>query len=115
MVKIMGDLKKMVAEGTFREDLWYRLAVFPIELPPLRERLEDLSSMAAHFAARAASRLGIKACLPTVDDMRLILGYNWPGNVRELFEESCCNCGGPSSVRIVRLIGNKAGCHKGCD
>jgi transcriptional regulator with GAF, ATPase, and Fis domain len=77
-------LQKMVNDGTFREDLWYRLAVFSMELPPLRERLEDLPSMAAHFAARSATRLGLRTCLPTPDEMRLLLAYSWPGNVREL-------------------------------
>ncbi|HTN77422.1 MAG TPA: sigma-54 dependent transcriptional regulator [Pirellulaceae bacterium] len=78
------DLKTMVTEGTFREDLWYRLAVFPVDLPPLRQRPEDIPAMASHFAARAARRLGLKACVPTVDDIQQLTKYPWPGNVREL-------------------------------
>jgi hydrogenase-4 transcriptional activator len=78
------DLRTMVAEGTFREDLWYRLAVFPIELPPLRERPEDIPALANHFALRAATRFGTPPRLPTRDDLELLLAYRWPGNVREL-------------------------------
>jgi transcriptional regulator with GAF, ATPase, and Fis domain len=78
------DLQRMVAQGTFREDLWYRLAVFPVNLPPLRERLEDIPAMAAHFAGRAAKRLGLPACVPSPEDVRHLQSYPWPGNVREL-------------------------------
>jgi hydrogenase-4 transcriptional activator len=78
------DLRAMVAEDTFREDLWYRLAVFPIELPPLRERPEDIPALATHFALRAATRFGSPPRLPTRDDLELLLAYRWPGNVREL-------------------------------
>jgi hydrogenase-4 transcriptional activator len=78
------NLQAMVAEGTFREDLWYRIAVFSIELPPLRDRLEDIPSLAAHFSLRAAKRFGLPSCAPTSADISLLAGYNWPGNVREL-------------------------------
>ena len=78
------DLRSMVAEGRFREDLWYRLAVFPIQLPPLRERREDMAAMATHFALRAARRLGAPPLVPSMADIGLLLAYSWPGNVREL-------------------------------
>src|SRR5690606_18379533 len=78
------DLHRMVSQGEFREDLWYRLSVFPMRLPPLRERLEDLPSLAAHFAAKAGERLGGVPLVPSSEDLRLLLGYRWPGNVREL-------------------------------
>lgn len=78
------DLHRMVAQGEFREDLWYRLSVFPMRLPPLRERLEDLPSLATHFAAKAGERLGGVPLVPSAADMKLLLEYPWPGNVREL-------------------------------
>ncbi|HTQ37456.1 MAG TPA: sigma-54-dependent Fis family transcriptional regulator [Pirellulales bacterium] len=78
------NLQAMVGEGTFREDLWYRLAVFPIHLPPLRDRPEDIAALAAHFALRAAKRFGLPARTPTPEDVNLLAKYNWPGNVREL-------------------------------
>ncbi|MGE0821659.1 MAG: sigma-54 interaction domain-containing protein [Candidatus Binatia bacterium] len=78
------DLALMVQQGTFREDLWYRVAVFPIVLPPLRERHEDIPLLAEHFARRAAVRFGLKLQLPTVEDGVLLTSYSWPGNVREL-------------------------------
>ena len=78
------DLHAMVSDGQFREDLWYRLAVFVIHLPPLRERPEDIAELAAHFALRAATRFGLPALTPTRDDVSLLAGYAWPGNIREL-------------------------------
>ena len=78
------DLHEMVAQGSFREDLWYRIAVFPIRLPPLRERLTDIPALAAHFALRAAKRLGTMPLVPSPADIQLLLGYAWPGNAREL-------------------------------
>ena len=78
------DLPAMVAAGQFREDLWYRLAVFPIVIPPLRERREDISELARHFALRAATRFGLYPAEPTQEDIELLMSYAWPGNVREL-------------------------------
>jgi hydrogenase-4 transcriptional activator len=78
------NLQAMVGEGTFREDLWYRLAVFPIHLPPLRDRPEDIPALAAHFALRAAKRFGLPARTPTPHDINMLATYAWPGNVREL-------------------------------
>jgi transcriptional regulator with GAF, ATPase, and Fis domain len=78
------DLRSLVAAGRFREDLWYRIAVFPIHLPPLRQRHEDIPALAAHFAQRAAARLGIVPLVPSDEDIRLLVAYPWPGNVREL-------------------------------
>jgi transcriptional regulator with GAF, ATPase, and Fis domain len=74
----------MVANGTFREDLWYRIGVFPVQLPPLRERREDIPRLAAHFAWRAGNRLGGAPLTPTTEDVEQLLSYDWPGNVREL-------------------------------
>ena len=78
------DLAAMVAEGRFREDLWYRLAVFPIFLPPLRQRREDIPALAAHFAERAAVRFSLPLVLPSEEDILLLSEYRWPGNIREL-------------------------------
>ena len=78
------DLEAMVADGRFRQDLWYRLAVFPVHLPPLRERLSDIPPLAAHFALRAAKRLGLPPLVPSAEDIGLLVDYPWPGNVREL-------------------------------
>jgi transcriptional regulator with GAF, ATPase, and Fis domain len=78
------DLSGMVREAKFREDLWYRLAIFPINLPLLRERPDDIPAMARHFAQRAATRFGLPPLMPTAEDLRLLVAYAWPGNVREL-------------------------------
>jgi transcriptional regulator with GAF, ATPase, and Fis domain len=78
------NLERMVAEGRFREDLWYRISVFPIRLPPLRERQQDIPALAAHFARRAGQRLGGAALQPSARDIALLASYAWPGNVREL-------------------------------
>ena len=78
------DLAAMVKAGTFREDLWYRINVFPILLPRLRERIEDIPALARHFAQRAANRFGLSLVEPMPADMQLLTSYNWPGNIREL-------------------------------
>lgn len=78
------DLAKMVQEGRFREDLWYRIAAFPIAIPPLRQRLEDIPALACHFAEKAATRFGLALVMPTQEDLHLLTTYSWPGNVREL-------------------------------
>src|SRR5690606_32426593 len=69
------DLASMVRERQFREDLWYRIAVFPISIPPLRERIEDIPALACHFSERAATRFGLPLVMPTPDDMRLLTAY----------------------------------------
>jgi hydrogenase-4 transcriptional activator len=78
------DLAELVADGRFREDLYYRINVFPIRLPPLRERRQDIAALAGHFATRAGLRLGASPLIPTADDVERLLAYDWPGNVREL-------------------------------
>ncbi len=78
------DLVAMMKQGRFREDLYYRLCVFPIQLPPLRGRGEDVVLLAEHFAQRDARKLG-RTLLPLGEDCkRRLLAYDWPGNVREL-------------------------------
>jgi two-component system response regulator AtoC len=96
------DLKQMVADGTFREDLYYRLNVLPVALPPLRERREDIPVLMEHFLQRYFRRRGEDE--PQVSDAvkQAFMRYSWPGNVREL-ENACeriaqtCTCG---TVRV---------------
>jgi two-component system response regulator AtoC len=78
------DLKKNVTEGKFREDLWYRIRVVPLRLPPLRERKEDIPLLVERLVKKQAVRLGRPALAPDADAMRALLDYDWPGNVREL-------------------------------
>ncbi len=78
------NLKTMVEEGEFREDLYYRLNVVSIELPPLRERKEDIPVLVSHFIGRLNSEKGYGIKGTTREAMRLIYDYSWPGNVREL-------------------------------
>ncbi len=78
------DLKARVAEGRFREDLFYRLYVIPIHLPPLRERKDDIPLLAGHFVDRLAEQLGRSPIALESDALRLLKQYGWPGNVREL-------------------------------
>ncbi len=78
------QLEDMVAAGSFRQDLWYRVSVFPIRLPPLRERLDDIAELATHFAHGAGKRLAGVPLVPGGSDLELLLSYSWPGNVREL-------------------------------
>ena len=96
------DLKQMVAEGKFREDLYYRLNVLPVALPPLRERREDIPVLMDHFIQRYFRRSGED--VPQISDAvtQAFMRYGWPGNVREL-ENACeriaqtCTCG---TVRV---------------
>ena len=74
-----ADLKTMAAENLFREDLYYRLAVFPIRLPPLRERMDDLDALIDSFVVRFAPGMGISA-----EARARLHAHRWPGNVREL-------------------------------
>jgi DNA-binding NtrC family response regulator len=85
-----SDLAKMVAEGSFREDLFYRLNVIPVELPPLRERKEDIPLLVQHFLDRLAKegsgsrKGGVERKSVSQDGMRRLMAYHWPGNVRQL-------------------------------
>ncbi len=77
------DLRRAVAEGHFREDLYYRLKVFPIHIPPVRERREDIEPLARYLLAQAGRRSG-RALQFSPEALRLLLSHRWPGNVREL-------------------------------
>ena len=78
------DLESLVAAGTFREDLFFRINVIPIHLPPLRERLEDLPLLVEHFITRLRQRSGKAISGLTREALGLLLDHPWPGNVREL-------------------------------
>jgi transcriptional regulator with GAF, ATPase, and Fis domain len=78
------DLQAAIDEGTFRSDLFYRLNVFPIEIPPLRERTEDIRALVEHFVARYAAKMGKTIRRIGVEALRFLEAYAWPGNVREL-------------------------------
>ncbi|HVH89372.1 MAG TPA: sigma-54 dependent transcriptional regulator [Terriglobales bacterium] len=78
------DLKQLVKEGKFREDLYYRLNVISVNLPPLRNRMEDVPLLVNHFLARFSEENGLPTRHFTADAMRPMLNYTWPGNVREL-------------------------------
>jgi DNA-binding NtrC family response regulator len=78
------DLKQSVADGKFREDLYYRLNTFPIEVPPLRDRPSDIPRLVRFFLGRAARNLGKSHLVLTPEAEKVLLAYGWPGNVREL-------------------------------
>jgi transcriptional regulator with GAF, ATPase, and Fis domain len=101
------DLHQSVRDGGFREDLWFRIAVFPIPLPPLRERLQDIPAMAAHFSLRAAERLGLPPRMPDAADLALLTSYQWPGNVREFASviERAAILGDGRQLEVARALG----------
>lgn len=101
------DLAAMVRERSFREDLWYRIAVFPIQLPALRERPEDVPALATHFALRAATRFGTPPLVPTPEDLDLLVRYPWPGNVREIgaVMERAVILGDGRRLAVARALG----------
>jgi transcriptional regulator with GAF, ATPase, and Fis domain len=78
------NLEKMIEDGEFREDLYYRLNVFPINLPPLRDRLDDLPVLTQHFISKFSRQMGLTPQSPAIDALAKLREYNWPGNVREL-------------------------------
>jgi transcriptional regulator with GAF, ATPase, and Fis domain len=101
------DLRGLIAEGRFREDLWYRIAVFPIDLPPLRDRIEDVPALANHFALRAATRFGTPPRIPSPEDLELLVSYPWPGNVRELIAviERAVILGNGARLEVGKALG----------
>src|SRR6476660_5389389 len=78
------DLPALVETQSFREDLYYRLSVFPIVIPPLRDRPTDIRAFAEYFAERAANRFGLRPIAVSDADVRVLTEYRWPGNVREI-------------------------------
>jgi two-component system NtrC family response regulator len=109
------DLSRMVAEGTFREDLYYRLHVFPIHLPPLRERREDVPLIARSLLARIRERSGRNIRSISEEALRVLEEHDWPGNVRQLesaIEWAAISCDGdvieprhlPGTIRPRRFV-----------
>jgi transcriptional regulator with GAF, ATPase, and Fis domain len=78
------DLREEARARRFRQDLFYRLNVFPLELPPLRARKDDIPLLAAHFVAQASRRYGVSTLRLTNEDGDRLQRYDWPGNIREL-------------------------------
>jgi formate hydrogenlyase transcriptional activator len=92
------DLRTMVEEQTFRSDLFYRLSVFPIHVPPLRERTEDIPFLVRHFAQYFAFNIGKRIETISSETMNALVRYPWPGNIRELqnvIERAVILCQGP--------------------
>ncbi|MBN1592246.1 MAG: sigma-54-dependent Fis family transcriptional regulator, partial [Candidatus Coatesbacteria bacterium] len=83
------DLKKAIAENTFRSDLFYRLSVFPLTTPPLRERKEDIPLLVGHFLKYYCPKLGTKEKSLSREAMQKLQAYEWPGNIRELENRIC--------------------------
>lgn len=100
------SLRAEAAAGRFREDLFFRLAVIPLDVPPLRERREDIPALVEHFLARSAGRLRRAPCDLSDAAADLLRGYHWPGNVRELeniiTRASVLNSGAPISADDLR-------------
>lgn len=82
------DLRRLVAQGSFQEDLYYRLNVIPIEIPPLRERREDIPVLVEHFVRKHAQRAGKRIDRLEGRALKVLQACEWPGNVREL-EKTC--------------------------
>ncbi len=102
------DLTRCVTEGTFREDLLFRLNVIPIDVPPLRERPDDIPALVAHFSAQHRARTGRRPPTFTAPVLALLGGYRWPGNVRELANIverlAILHAGGDVDERDVRAV-----------
>ena len=104
------DMQQMIADGRFRQDLWFRISVFPIRLPSLRERREDVGPLARHFAERAGLRLHGVPLVPSDADVTRLESYPWPGNVRELAAviERAAILGDGRHLEIAAALGGAA-------
>ncbi len=104
------DLRQEVERGRFRSDLYYRLNVFPIDVPPLRERKEDIGVLAAHFLREAGVRVGAEESSLTAANVRALEAYHWPGNARELRNviERAVITAGEGRLRFEPLLTSQA-------
>ncbi len=106
------NLEKLVAEGVFRRDLYYRLSVFPIDIPPLRERKTDIPALVEHFIERKAQEIGLRAPKPVPGSIDRLLRYDWPGNVREManvVERALIQSGGQQFLTFDGVMSSLAG------
>ena len=106
------DLRQMVADGKFQEDLFYRLNVIPIQIPPLRERREDIPPLVEHFLRKHAQRTGRRVERMDEGVLAALQQYDWPGNVRELentIERAVVLSAGPTiTAKSVSVLGAAA-------
>ena len=105
------DLREEVNKGTFREDLYFRLSVVHVELPPMRERREDVPNLANHFLRDVAQRRGMNMSFAQ-DAMAALVSHAWPGNVREMrnvVERASALCDGPVITRADLVFGREMG------
>jgi two-component system nitrogen regulation response regulator NtrX len=107
------NLEQEISEGRFREDLYYRLNVVPLSVPPLRDRREDIPLLAAHFAALLSRHEGMAPRVFAADALERLAAFDWPGNVRELrntVERILILAGGPrvAAGDVDRLVGQRA-------
>jgi transcriptional regulator with GAF, ATPase, and Fis domain len=101
------DLEQAVARGTFRQDLFYRLNIFPLTVPPLRERVDDIALIADHYRCHFAATMNKKIHGISSDTLRRLSGYQWPGNVRELknvIQRAVISANGPY-LHLVDALG----------
>jgi transcriptional regulator with GAF, ATPase, and Fis domain len=105
------DLRAMCAVGAFREDLWYRISVFSVRIPPLRDRMQDVPALAAYFAHRAGVRLTGVPLVAKPEEVAALLDYPWPGNVRELAAviERAAILGGGRRLEVAAALGDGRG------
>jgi transcriptional regulator with GAF, ATPase, and Fis domain len=110
------NLKEECEAGRFRRDLYYRLSVFPIELPSLRKRLEDIGLLAAHFLDLAKRRLNYPNVWLTDEALQLLADYDWPGNIRELRNviERAVILSQHGPLRIDLVLGTGVPAGRGC-
>lgn len=107
-----GNLEKMVEEGTFRQDLYYRINVLPIHIPPLQERLDDIGLLAEHFLFTLASRMGRPVKALTPEGLAKLRAHHWPGNVRELknvVDRAAILCPGESIDERFLILAHELG------
>lgn len=102
-----ADLPGLVQRGEFRADLWYRLAVFPLVLPPLRERTQDIPQLVAMLVQRASRHFGLRPPAASAADLALLAAYDWPGNVRELGSviDRAVILGGGRRLEVAKALG----------